>query len=271
MVQTLDRGGGHMEASGSPLPWAACSGSLWPTESTSPGAAVWKSGRQGTETRVEVDAGPELAGKQGGLAHLEHRLGGVTLHVVPVDDDLYDAVPHLFTHVVAGNSDQVQDGVHIPRVVHGVLLCQNGHLQHLQGTAAQEGTQEGLNPHQSAPSCSKESRKFKVPGQMRKDTPSRTSEPVRWVLQEAQWTPPTPPHSAAQDAPRSLASCSNQSFSLAPYSLLPGGACSGLWEAGPSPTQAQPPLARSHPGQHGQCTQSPALWQGGPHAHLAPA
>ena len=39
---------------------------------------------------------------------------------------------NLFTDVVAGNANQVQDGVHVPRVVHCVLLSQNGNFQHLQ-------------------------------------------------------------------------------------------------------------------------------------------
>jgi len=41
----------------------------------------------------------------------------------------------LFTDVVSCNADQVQDGVHIPRVVHRILLRQDGYFQNLQRTA----------------------------------------------------------------------------------------------------------------------------------------
>lgn len=37
--------------------------------------------------------------------YLKHCLGSVALHIVPVDDNLNDAVPHLFAHIVAGNPD----------------------------------------------------------------------------------------------------------------------------------------------------------------------
>lgn len=66
------------------------------------------------------------------MTHLEDGLGSVALHVVAVDDDLDDAVPHLFRDVVASNTDQVEDHVHVPCVVRCIFLCQDGHFQHLQ-------------------------------------------------------------------------------------------------------------------------------------------
>ena len=38
----------------------------------------------------------------------------------------------LFADIVAGDANQVQDGVHIPSVVNGILLSQDGHFQHLR-------------------------------------------------------------------------------------------------------------------------------------------
>lgn len=63
---------------------------------------------------------------------LKHRLGGVALHVVSVDDDLDDAVPDLIADVVPGDTDEVEDGVDVPGVVHGVLLRQDGHFEDLR-------------------------------------------------------------------------------------------------------------------------------------------
>ena len=71
-------------------------------------------------------------GKAGSSTNLKDSLGSVALHVLPVNDDLYDAVPHLFRHVVAGDADQVQYHVHVPGVVSGVLLGQDGYLQYLE-------------------------------------------------------------------------------------------------------------------------------------------
>ncbi|TNN34192.1 hypothetical protein EYF80_055642 [Liparis tanakae] len=81
--------------------------------------------------RAQVELGVEQVELDQGARYLKDRLGGVALHVVSVDDDLDDAVPHLLADVVAGDADEVQDGVHVPGVVHGVLLRENGHLQHL--------------------------------------------------------------------------------------------------------------------------------------------
>lgn len=63
--------------------------------------------------------------------HLKDSLGGVALHIISVDDDLNDAIPHLFADIVASNADEVENGVHIPGVIHGILLCKYGHFQHL--------------------------------------------------------------------------------------------------------------------------------------------
>ena len=65
------------------------------------------------------------------MVHLKYGLGGVALYVVSVDDDLDDAVPHLFADVITRYADQVQDDVNVPRVVDGVLLRQDRHLQYL--------------------------------------------------------------------------------------------------------------------------------------------
>ena len=73
------------------------------------------------------------------LPHLKDSLGGVALHVVAVDDDLDDAVPHLLADVVARHADEVEDSVYVPGVVHGVLLRQNGHLEDLEEGEAELG------------------------------------------------------------------------------------------------------------------------------------
>lgn len=65
------------------------------------------------------------------MSHLKDGLGSVALDIVPVDDDLDDTVPNLLTDVVACDADQVEDGVHIPCVVDGVLLREDGHFEHL--------------------------------------------------------------------------------------------------------------------------------------------
>lgn len=61
------------------------------------------------------------------------------MDVVPVDDDLDDAVPHLLADVVACDADQVEDGVHIPGVVHGVFLGEDGHFEHLMESPEGKG------------------------------------------------------------------------------------------------------------------------------------
>lgn len=73
-----------------------------------------------------------MAFRDSSEAHLKHGLGGVTLDVVSVYDDLDDAVPDLLADVVPSDADQVQDGVHVPGVVHGVLLRQDGHFEDLR-------------------------------------------------------------------------------------------------------------------------------------------
>ncbi len=37
--------------------------------------------------------------------YLEASLGSIALDILLVDDDLNDSIPHLFTHVVTGQSD----------------------------------------------------------------------------------------------------------------------------------------------------------------------
>lgn len=67
--------------------------------------------------------------------YLKDRFGSVALHIVSVDDNLNDAIPHLLADVVPSNANEVEDGVYIPGVVHGIFLCQYGHFQHLNETA----------------------------------------------------------------------------------------------------------------------------------------
>ena len=49
-----------------------------------------------------------------------------------MDNKVHREDAHLFTDVVPSNANQVQDRVHVPRVVRRVLLRQNGNFQHLQ-------------------------------------------------------------------------------------------------------------------------------------------
>ena len=72
----------------------------------------------------------------GRLQRLKHRLGRITLHVVAIDDNLDHSVPHLLRHVVAGDADQVQNHVHVPRVVGGVFLSQYGYFQNLKAMSS---------------------------------------------------------------------------------------------------------------------------------------
>lgn len=48
-----------------------------------------------------------------------------------MDIDYQSSPTDLFTDIVSRDTDQVQDDVHVPSVVHCILLGQNGHLQHL--------------------------------------------------------------------------------------------------------------------------------------------
>ena len=64
--------------------------------------------------------------------YLENGFSGVSLDILPVDDDLDDAVPNLLRDVVAGQPDQVQDDVDVPLVVSRVLLGQYGYFQNLK-------------------------------------------------------------------------------------------------------------------------------------------
>ena len=57
-----------------------------------------------------------------------------------VDDDLDDAIPHLLADVVACQSYEVENGVHIPCVVLSILLSEDGNLQHL--VKEEEGREE---------------------------------------------------------------------------------------------------------------------------------
>lgn len=71
-----------------------------------------------------------------------------------VYDNLDDTVPHLFTDIVAGDADEVENGIHVPGVVHGIFFCQDGHLEHLREKSNRFGlesrTQRKLN---GEPAC----------------------------------------------------------------------------------------------------------------------
>ena len=54
--------------------------------------------------------------------YLEYCFGSISLHIIPVNNYLYDSVPHLLANIVTRYSDEVENGVHIPSVVHCVLL-----------------------------------------------------------------------------------------------------------------------------------------------------
>lgn len=64
-------------------------------------------------------------------AYLKHGLGSVALNILPVDHNLYDPVPDFLRNVVTSDANQVQDHVHVPRVVLGILLRQDGYFKHL--------------------------------------------------------------------------------------------------------------------------------------------
>lgn len=63
--------------------------------------------------------------------HLKDCLGSVALHVISVNDDLDNSIPDFLTDVVPSNSDEVENGVHIPGVIHGIFLGQYGNFQDL--------------------------------------------------------------------------------------------------------------------------------------------
>lgn len=64
-------------------------------------------------------------------AHLKDSLGSIALDIVAVYDDLDDTIPHLLADMVAGDADEVEDCIHVPGVVHSVLLRQDSHLEYL--------------------------------------------------------------------------------------------------------------------------------------------
>jgi len=74
--------------------------------------------------------------------HLEAGLGSIALYILPIDDNLDDTIPHLLTDVIPGQTNEVQDRVHIPRVVLCILFCQDSNLQHLWGRGWGEGGEE---------------------------------------------------------------------------------------------------------------------------------
>ena len=49
-----------------------------------------------------------------GLVTIGNTLCASTLHVVPIDDNLNDTVPDFFTDVIARDSYQIENDVHVP-------------------------------------------------------------------------------------------------------------------------------------------------------------
>ena len=54
--------------------------------------------------------------------YLEACLGSICLNLLFVDDYLYNTIPHLFTNIVTSQSDELEDSIHIPGIVLGILL-----------------------------------------------------------------------------------------------------------------------------------------------------
>lgn len=54
------------------------------------------------------------------------------MHIITVDDNLDDTVPYLFADIIASYADEVEYGVDVPGVIDGILLGQDGYLEHLK-------------------------------------------------------------------------------------------------------------------------------------------
>ncbi len=65
-------------------------------------------------------------------AYLVTNLDRVVLHILPVRNDLDDALPHFVRNIVPGNPDELENDVDIPIVVPNIALRQDGNLQHLR-------------------------------------------------------------------------------------------------------------------------------------------
>lgn len=63
--------------------------------------------------------------------HLKDCFGSVALHVVSVNDNLNNTIPDFFTDVVPCDADEVENGVHIPGIIHSILLSQYCNFQDL--------------------------------------------------------------------------------------------------------------------------------------------
>lgn len=63
--------------------------------------------------------------------HLKDCLGSVALHVISVNDNLNNTIPDFFTDVVPSDADEVKNGVHIPGIIHSILLSQYCNFQDL--------------------------------------------------------------------------------------------------------------------------------------------
>lgn len=61
-------------------------------------------------------------GTENSYSHLKNSLCCISLHIIPVDDNLNNSIPHFFTDIVTSNANQIQDCIHIPGVIHRILL-----------------------------------------------------------------------------------------------------------------------------------------------------
>lgn len=46
----------------------------------------------------------------------------IALYFLLVDDNLNYPIPHFFTDIISSQSDEIQDGVHIPSIILSILL-----------------------------------------------------------------------------------------------------------------------------------------------------
>lgn len=63
--------------------------------------------------------------------HLKDCLGGVALHVISINDNLNNTIPDFLTDVVPGDADEIENGVHVPGIIHSILLSQYCNFQDL--------------------------------------------------------------------------------------------------------------------------------------------
>lgn len=64
--------------------------------------------------------------------YLKDRFCRITLNIFSVNDNLNDSIPDFFADVIAGNSNEIKNNVHVPGVVRGILFSKNSHFQYLK-------------------------------------------------------------------------------------------------------------------------------------------